>query len=246
MFGEEDGDIDDVVPTRARIFQHEPDVFENGAGLDFDVVARRCCPRCRGSRRGFPCCRGRADRSRKGRRDCRHVSRAGTRRPVPARGSFRRFHSYGSHCPAHRLTSGDRAHDEKWFRSRWRSAPATRYPADRGRHLRSQAKNRTNGRRLMRSMVANRSAQHRILCLRSRRATARWRHRSVALRAALHRPRAPACADDAEEPRGSWQRLHFDRKHRRQIAHDRIPGVAAVGASINLAAGRAEINSARV
>ena len=37
--GEEDRDIDDVVPARAGVFQNEPDVFEHRAALRFDVVA---------------------------------------------------------------------------------------------------------------------------------------------------------------------------------------------------------------
>ena len=59
-------------------------------------------------------------------------------------------------------------------------------------------------------------------------------------------PRAPACAGDAEERRGSWQRLRFDRQNRRKISHDRAPCVTGVGRSINLAAGGAEINAARI
>ena len=37
---EEHGDIDDVLPTRACVFQHEPDIFKNGAALRCDVVVR--------------------------------------------------------------------------------------------------------------------------------------------------------------------------------------------------------------
>src|SRR4029077_10421912 len=33
-----DGDINDVTPRRAGIFQHEPDIFEHGSALRFDVV----------------------------------------------------------------------------------------------------------------------------------------------------------------------------------------------------------------
>jgi hypothetical protein len=35
---EEDRNIDNVIPTRAGVFQHEPDIFEHGAALRFDVV----------------------------------------------------------------------------------------------------------------------------------------------------------------------------------------------------------------
>jgi len=37
--GEEDCNIDDVIPARAGVFQHEPNVFEYGAALFLDIVA---------------------------------------------------------------------------------------------------------------------------------------------------------------------------------------------------------------
>src|SRR5438477_5303502 len=37
--GEENRNIDDVVPTRAGVFEHEANVFEHSATLRFDVVA---------------------------------------------------------------------------------------------------------------------------------------------------------------------------------------------------------------
>src|SRR5438270_6188863 len=44
----------------------------------------------------------------------------------------------------------------------------------------------------------------------------------------------------------SSERLHFHRKHRRQIAHDRLPIISRVRRAINLSAGGAEINAARI
>src|SRR5208337_3335951 len=44
----------------------------------------------------------------------------------------------------------------------------------------------------------------------------------------------------------SFQRLHLDGINRRQVAHDGVPRIAAVGRAINLAARRAEIYTARV
>src|SRR6266513_6027746 len=38
--GKEDGDVDNVVPARARVLQHEPHVFEYGVALLFDVVTQ--------------------------------------------------------------------------------------------------------------------------------------------------------------------------------------------------------------
>jgi len=36
--GEKDRDVDDVLPCRASVFQHEPHIFEYRAALRFDVV----------------------------------------------------------------------------------------------------------------------------------------------------------------------------------------------------------------
>src|SRR5205085_6826173 len=44
----------------------------------------------------------------------------------------------------------------------------------------------------------------------------------------------------------SPERLHFHRKHRRQIAHDWLPIVSRVRRAIDLSAGGAEINAARI
>lgn len=38
--GEEDGDVDNVVPACVGVFQHEPYVFKYGAALFFDVVTK--------------------------------------------------------------------------------------------------------------------------------------------------------------------------------------------------------------
>ena len=94
-------------------------------------------------------------------------------------------------------------------------------------------------------LVANRPAQDRIAGLERVENGARaWL--DSPLRAAPHRPRAPACANDKGAPLVSWQRLHFDRQHGRKIPDDRIPRVAAVGRCVNLPAGGAKINAARV
>src|SRR5205085_142628 len=47
-------------------------------------------------------------------------------------------------------------------------------------------------------------------------------------------------------PTPLWQRLHLDRQHRRQVAHDRRPVIAAVRGAIDLAAAGAEIDAALV
>ena len=36
--GEKDRDVDDVLPGRSRVFEHEPHIFKHGAALRFDVV----------------------------------------------------------------------------------------------------------------------------------------------------------------------------------------------------------------
>src|SRR5437660_5049916 len=45
---------------------------------------------------------------------------------------------------------------------------------------------------------------------------------------------------------GSWQRLHLDRDHGRQVLDDGRPAVAGVGRTVNLAAGGAEVHAARL
>src|SRR5207253_10936480 len=37
--GQKHGDIDDVLPCRARVFEDESDIFKHGAAFRFDVVA---------------------------------------------------------------------------------------------------------------------------------------------------------------------------------------------------------------
>jgi hypothetical protein len=36
---QEHGDIDDIVPIRASVFEHEPHIFKHGVTLRFDIVA---------------------------------------------------------------------------------------------------------------------------------------------------------------------------------------------------------------
>src|ERR1700720_175105 len=38
--GEKDGDIDNVIPVRAGVFQHEPHIFKYSAALFFDVITQ--------------------------------------------------------------------------------------------------------------------------------------------------------------------------------------------------------------
>src|SRR4029079_6635173 len=45
-------------------------------------------------------------------------------------------------------------------------------------------------------------------------------------RVSLHRQPSPGSGDGPEARLGSWQRLSFDRKNRREIANNRIPRVA--------------------
>src|SRR5437879_2168124 len=63
--------------------------------------------------------------------------------------------------------------------------------------------------------------------------------------AALRFPRAPASANEMGAQHESLQSLNLDRQDRRQVAHDGIPCVAAVGGGIDLPARGAEINPAR-
>ena len=90
---EKDRHIDDVLPGRAGVFENEPHVFEHGATLRFDVVARRCCRPNQASRRGFPCCRAHAVRCRRETENRRLVWRAGMRPPVRARANFQTIRS---------------------------------------------------------------------------------------------------------------------------------------------------------
>ena len=46
--------------------------------------------------------------------------------------------------------------------------------------------------------------------------------------------------------RGSWQRLHLDGEHGRQIVDDGGPVVAGIGRAVDLAAGGAEVDAAVV
>src|SRR5713101_6661483 len=80
--------------------------------------------------------------------------------------------------------------------------------------------------------------------LRLRRAPSQsWR--DFRPRAALRFPPAPAFANETGARHESWQSLDLDRQDRREVAHDGIPRVAAIGGGINLSAGGAEINAAR-
>src|SRR5665213_1662235 len=42
------------------------------------------------------------------------------------------------------------------------------------------------------------------------------------------------------------KRLYFNRDHRRQVVHDRLPGISGIRGHVHLTAGRAEVDAARI
>ncbi len=91
----------------------------------------------------------------------------------------------------------------------------------------SPPKNRTNGRRCC---VTGRGSSPSApgSAASSASSTVRCVTGAVHVHAHLARQPEPGCAGGRAGRRGSRQRLHLDRQHGRQVAHDRRPGVAAV------------------
>src|SRR5579862_304227 len=65
-------------------------------------------------------------------------------------------------------------------------------------------------------------------------------------RAPPHYPTAPAPEDAPVARLGSWQRLYLNRKHGWKIVNQRGPTVSAIAGRVNLSAGGAEIDAARI
>ena len=112
----------------------------------------------------------------------------------------------------------------------------------------SHAKKRRNGRRICGRVIADRAAQHGVARLQRVEDDA-LRHRAVDIE---RRPRrstaARACAGAPASTTRIMvrQRLHLDRQHRRQVADDRRPTCRRRRPSIDLAAGGAEVDAARI
>ena len=112
------------------------------------------------------------------------------------------------------LTTGDRSHHHQGLRSAG-DCVGQRLVRRLVRQILLAGEEADERPPLLRGVVANRSAQHRIACLQRVEHRA-LRRRAVRPRAPPRRRPAPACAGGRAATPGSWQRLHLDGQHGRE------------------------------
>ena len=146
-----------------------------------------------------------------------------------------------------RLSAGNGPQNLEGLCARCNRDRGAGHPAVGETNHRQQAKNRTNAWALLGHLIAYGPSQHGGESLSSAFRIERCviEIRQVkALTSALYRPREPG--DGRRTTRIMALLCTSTDKHRRQVAGNRGPSVAAIGRGIDLPAGRAEVDAALV